>query len=68
MAVVTRSLLAGLLVVGIAQAVPVEVRKPQRIAVEVEKRGCCSHHKGVCGCEDGSAKCCDGMLSPTCGC
>jgi len=34
----------------------------------VEKRGCCSHHKGVCGCSDGRAICCDGSPSPTCGC
>jgi hypothetical protein len=34
----------------------------------IERKGCCSHHKGVCGCESGSAKCCDGSLSPTCGC
>jgi hypothetical protein len=35
---------------------------------EVNKRGCCSWHGGVCGCENGRAKCCDGTLSPTCGC
>jgi len=35
---------------------------------EVDKRGCCSWHGGVCGCENGRAKCCDGALSPTCGC
>jgi hypothetical protein len=35
---------------------------------ELQKSGCCSHHGGVCGCEDGRAKCCDGTLSPTCGC
>lgn len=34
----------------------------------LERRGCCSHHKGVCGCEGGRAKCCDGTLSPSCGC
>jgi hypothetical protein len=31
-------------------------------------RGCCSHHHGVCGCVDGRAQCCDGQMSPTCGC
>lgn len=31
-------------------------------------RGCCSHHKGVCGCNNGRAVCCDGEYSPTCGC
>ena len=35
---------------------------------EVDKRGCCSWHGGVCGCENGRTKCCDGTLSPTCGC
>ena len=34
----------------------------------LEKRGCCSHHQGVCGCDGGRARCCDGQLSPTCGC
>lgn len=32
------------------------------------RRGCCSHHKGVCGCKDGRDVCCDGELSPTCTC
>jgi len=31
-------------------------------------KGCCSRHGGVCGCSAGRAKCCDGNLSPTCGC
>lgn len=35
---------------------------------EIQRRGCCSHHNGVCGCVNGRAKCCDGTLSPTCGC
>lgn len=35
---------------------------------QVARRGCCSHHKGVCGCVDGRIKCCDGTLSPTCTC
>jgi hypothetical protein len=35
---------------------------------EVEKRGCCSHHKGVCGCSNGTTQCCDGTASPTCTC
>jgi hypothetical protein len=33
-----------------------------------EHRGCCSHHHGVCDCKDDRAVCCDGQLSPTCGC
>lgn len=36
---------------------------------QVAQRGCCSHHHGVCGCSpDGRAQCCDGSLSPSCGC
>ena len=35
---------------------------------EVNRRGCCSHHNGACGCQNGRAKCCDGTLSPSCGC
>jgi len=30
--------------------------------------GCCSWHGGVCGCSGGRTLCCDGTLSPTCGC
>lgn len=35
-----------------------------------ERRGCCSWHGGVCGCDayTGRAICCDGKLSPSCGC
>jgi len=34
------------------------------------KRGCCSHHDGVCGCNTitGMQRCCDGTDSPTCRC
>lgn len=35
---------------------------------EVGQRGCCSWHGGACGCENGRVKCCDGTLSPSCGC
>lgn len=32
-------------------------------------RGCCSHHRGVCGCSsDGRTICCDNTLSPSCRC
>jgi hypothetical protein len=34
----------------------------------LERSGCCSHHNGVCGCSGGRAQCCDGSLSPSCGC
>jgi hypothetical protein len=33
-----------------------------------KRRGCCSWHQGVCGCSGGRALCCDGTLSPSCGC
>ena len=32
------------------------------------KRGCCSHHGGVCGCSGGRNLCCDGTISPSCTC
>ena len=31
-------------------------------------RGCCSWHKGQCGCDKGTVVCCDGTYSPSCGC
>ncbi len=34
----------------------------------IARRGCCSWHGGVCGCSYGRARCCDGTLSPSCGC
>lgn len=33
-----------------------------------QRSGCCSWHGGVCGCRNGRALCCDGKLSPSCGC
>lgn len=36
---------------------------------EASKRGCCSWHGGVCGCDaSGRVRCCDGALSPSCMC
>jgi hypothetical protein len=37
---------------------------------EASRRGCCSHHLGVCGCDKrtGHQLCCDGTLSPSCTC
>ncbi len=40
----------------------------ERSLLSIERRGCCSHHGGVCGCEKDRALCCDGRLSPSCGC
>ena len=34
----------------------------------IGKRGCCSHHGGVCGCGGVRLRCCDGTLSPSCRC
>lgn len=36
----------------------------------IAQRGCCSWHGGVCGCDSyaGRLRCCDGELSPSCGC
>lgn len=31
-------------------------------------RGCCSRHGGQCGCRMDRVVCCDGTLSPSCGC
>lgn len=31
-------------------------------------QGCCSFHGGVCGCGGARLLCCDGQLSPSCGC
>lgn len=35
---------------------------------QVARRGCCSHHGGVCGCGGIKLRCCDGTNSPSCGC
>lgn len=37
---------------------------------DLAKRGCCSHHNGVCGCNNlsGMQRCCDGTDSPSCRC
>ena len=32
------------------------------------KRGCCDKHGGVCGCDGGADKCCDGTASSLCSC
>jgi hypothetical protein len=42
---------------------------PTPITIDADARGCCSYHGGVCGCSaTGRAICCDGQLSPSCGC
>jgi len=43
---------------------------PASIVAASDKRGCCSHHNGVCGCNSntGMQRCCDGTDSPSCRC
>ncbi len=61
--VATVLVLAGVVILGRAQAAA-----PADAPQIDEKRGCCSHHGGVCGCVDGRQKCCDGNFSPSCTC
>jgi len=61
-----KHIIAVLLTLGAIQAL-VPTAKAEAFGPS-EGRGCCSHHQGVCGCEGGRAKCCDGSLSPSCGC
>jgi hypothetical protein len=35
---------------------------------QLARRGCCSHHGGVCNCSGGRVVCCDGQFSPSCTC
>jgi len=51
-----------------SERVPVVALREELPEAVLQRRGCCSHHKGVCGCENGRAVCCDGKLSPSCGC
>lgn len=50
---------AGLASMGVGRASPTP---------PIANPGCCSHHSGVCGCAGNRAQCCDGTLSPSCGC
>ncbi len=44
-------------------------KEAQDTEEKIAGRGCCSWHGGVCGCSSsGRAVCCDGQLSPSCGC
>ena len=45
-----------------------EVETIGRGDLRVAQRGCCSHHQGVCGCDNGRKACCDGTDSPSCTC
>lgn len=35
---------------------------------KTQKSGCCAMHGEKCLCKKGKVKCCDGKVSPTCGC
>lgn len=41
---------------------------PESVQEPASGRGCCSHHRGVCGCSGGRTVCCDNTLSRTCSC
>lgn len=58
------------LALGLLTAMPLGQRTVESspLTQACERRGCCSWHGGVCGCSNGRAQCCDGTLSPTCGC
>ncbi len=45
-----------------------EMKFQQSSNQDLESSGCCSHHGGVCGCSGKRATCCDGSISPSCGC
>lgn len=60
--------LAAALMTGIVLTVAVPWSGEMGVSSGVEKGGCCSKHKGVCGCQDGRVVCCDKTLSPTCTC
>lgn len=45
-----------------------ELKKENLTAEQLSRRGCCSHHSGVCNCSGGRVVCCDGSYSPSCTC
>ncbi len=63
-----KRLLLKSLLLGVLLILPYASAEDGIIPVDAERRGCCSHHSGVCGCSGGRAACCDGTLSPSCGC
>lgn len=50
-----------------ATSEPVQITDNPVFRMEVG-RGCCSYHSGQCGCSLGRVVCCDGTMSPSCGC
>jgi len=57
--VAVATLVVGFLSLGVGRDVPADL---------IEQKGCCSWHKGVCGCMGNRVQCCDGTASPTCRC
>jgi len=54
-----------------APVAPMSKACPQKLlasSAPKEGRGCCSWHGGQCGCSGGRVTCCDGTVSPSCGC
>ncbi len=45
-----------------------ELRNDNLTTEQLARRGCCSHHSGVCNCSGGRVVCCDGSFSPSCTC
>lgn len=64
---IAMSLLSLAIFAGCAKA-ETQVQACNTPQFNMEKQGCCSRHKGVCGCRGGVVVCCDGSTSPTCGC
>ncbi|RPJ20011.1 MAG: hypothetical protein EHM35_20025 [Planctomycetaceae bacterium] len=57
------------LVAGAVERSPVPLGTACAEARDVgAQRGCCSWHKGVCGCSGGRVQYCDGSMSPSCRC
>jgi len=70
-----KKILLGLLVVFSVIGISFFSIKPNQAfgqcdANPIQRSGCCSHHGGVCGCNQTYHRyqCCDGAISPSCGC
>jgi hypothetical protein len=64
-----RMIVSGVFFIALAfVTLPTSASTPVGDDDGADKRGCCSHHRGVCGCTGGHTTCCDGTQSPTCTC
>lgn len=66
-------IVAATVAVGLGVSAGALFLKPTRseaVPLDFEQSGCCSHHQGVCGCNQitGKKACCDGTDSKTCRC